>query len=59
MKVKNVHLPQLHPNGGFSDPLLEVCIAALVVMVSVVSSSPSEEPVCDIHISSCIVLPLL
>ena len=43
MKLKNVHLPHPHPNGGFSDPLLEggmvllLCIGALVVKLSEVS----------------------
>ena len=47
-----MHLPHPHPNGGFSDPLLEggmvllLCIAALVVEV---------EPACD---SAMLVLTL-
>ena len=40
MKLKNVHLPHPHPNGGFCDPslggglVLLLCLAALVVWLS-------------------------
>ena len=43
-KLKNVHLPQPHPNGGFLDPslgggvVLSLRIAALVVGLSEVST---------------------
>ena len=44
MKLKNVHLPHPHPNGGFSDSslgrqlVLPVHIAALALRLSVVST---------------------
>jgi len=63
--VKNVHFPQPHPNGGFSDSLLKegivllAFIAVLVIELCEVNSSPSVEPACDIHISSCIALLVL
>ena len=44
MKLKNVHLPHPHPNGGFSDSslggelVLPLCIAALALGLSVVST---------------------
>ena len=31
MKLKNVHLPHPHPNGGFADPLLGKGMALLLV----------------------------
>ena len=44
MKLKNVHLPQPHPNGGFREPSLgerlelPLCLAALVIEYSEVST---------------------
>ena len=43
MKLKNVHLPPPHPNGGFSVGegliLLHLCFAAMVEVFSEITSS--------------------
>lgn len=42
MKLKNVHLPHPHPNGGFSvgeGLILHLCFAAMVEVLSEITSS--------------------
>ena len=49
MKLKNVHLPHPHPNGGFSGPslggglVLPLCLAALVVGLSEVDVEQARD----------------
>ena len=42
MKLKNVHLPHPHPNGGFRDPSLGVGLVVLSLFLAVIMVGPSE-----------------